>query len=84
MDTSPLLYPRLDYESQTKISQKRVKMVTASLIRHSMNPGMMIREISGEYTGETRELNPILEMYVDPEDLQHMKRILVHGCALPA
>ena len=61
VDSSPLLYPRLNYKSQTEISQERVKMATASLIRHSMNPGMMIRELSGEYTGETRELDPILE-----------------------
>ena len=55
-------------------------MATASLIRHSMNPGMMIRELSGEYTGKTRELDPILEERIDPEDLQHMKRILTQGC----
>ena len=80
VDSSPLLYPRLNYESQTEIPQERVKMATASLIRHSMNPGMMIRELSGEYTGETRELDPILEEHVDPEDLRHMKRILTQGC----
>ena len=61
-------------------SQERVKMATASLIRHSMNPGMMIRELSGEYTGKTRELDPILEKYINPEDLRHMKRILTQGC----
>ena len=72
LDSSPLLYPRLNYESQTEILQERVKMATASLIRHSMNPGMMIRELSGEYTGETRELDPILEEHVDSEDLRHM------------
>ena len=55
-------------------------MATASLIRHSMNPGMMIRELSGEYTGETRELDPILEEHVEPEDLRHMKGILTQGC----
>ena len=54
-------------------------MATASLIRHSMNPGMMIREISGKYTGETRQLDPILEQYINPEDLWHMKRIMIHG-----
>jgi hypothetical protein len=80
LDSSPLLYPRLDYANQTEISQERVRMATASLIKHSMNPGMMIRELSGEYTGETRELDPILEKYVDPEDLQHMRRILSQGC----
>ena len=70
LDSLPLLYPRLNYESQTEISQERVKMATASLIRHSMNPGMMIRELSGEYTGKTRELDPILEKYADPEELR--------------
>ena len=58
MDTSPLLYPRLDYKNQTEILQERVKMATACLVRHSMHPGMMIREIAGEYTGETTQLNP--------------------------
>ena len=80
MDTSQLLLPRLDYQQQTKISTERVKMMTAELIQQSMHPGMLVRKISGEISGETRELDPILEQHVDASNLEHMKRILVHGC----
>jgi len=83
MDYTPLLDPRLNYESQTEICPYRVDMATAGMIDNGMHPGMFGRFVSGEYTGEDRdpegtcsEIGP----HVDPVDLSQIHRILTQGC----
>ena len=83
MDFTPLLDPRLDYETQTEISQHRVDMATAGMIKYEMNPGMFGRCISGLYTGEERDVDATcyeLVGHVETEDLNHIRRILTQGC----
>ncbi|KAL7524758.1 hypothetical protein ACHAXR_000705, partial [Thalassiosira sp. AJA248-18] len=83
LDFTPLLHPRLNYQDQTKISNNRVDMATAAMIHYDMNPGMVVRFMSGEYTGETRDVQAIvkeIEQHVDPSDLAHIIRILTQGC----
>ena len=82
-DFTPLLYPRLDYESQTNIQQDRVEMTTALLVHYNMDPGLAVRFLGGEYTGEDRDIEgtcSAIAPYVKTEDLKSIERILMHGC----
>ena len=48
-----------------------------------MNPGMLLRYMKGEYTGESRSADAILEKvlpYIKPEDARHIHRIITQGC----
>jgi len=82
-DFTPLLYPRLNYESQTSIQQDRVEMTTALLVHYNMDPGLAVRFLGGEYTGEDRDAKgtcSAIAPYVQTEDLESIERILLHGC----
>ncbi len=83
VDFTPLLYPRLNYQEQTEIQQERVDMVTALMIRLDMHPGMVVRYIQGEFTGEERDVETVcntIEPFVSKEDLEHVRRIMTLGC----
>lgn len=83
VDTRPLLHPRLNYQEQTEIQQDRVDMATALMIRLGMHPGLVIRYIQGEYTGEERDIDTVcatIEPLVSNEDLEHVRRIMTMGC----
>jgi len=82
-DFTPLLYLRLDYESQTSIQQDRVEMITALLVHCNMDPGLAVSFLGGEFMGEGRDIKGICTViapHVQAEDLDLIGRILVHGC----
>ena len=83
LNFNDLVLPRYGYASQTEISQHRVDMATAAMIHFNMDPGFLVRFMSGEYTGEARDFTRVeqaIGQYIDPSDLAHIKRILTRGC----
>ena len=81
IDVRPLLFPRLDYTSHTRIDPKHVDLATALLVKSNMHPGMAIRYVQNELTGEGRDYEcRAVSKYALSQDLVHMKRILKTGC----
>jgi hypothetical protein len=60
LDFSKLKKPRLDYAAQLSISPAQVDLATACFIHYGLHPGMLIRYLNGEYTGKSRDAEPIL------------------------
>ena len=72
----------LGYENQLVVDMNRVDMVTSLALRSGLDPGRVVRTLGGEYTGASREVATILheiELVVNLEDYQHVKRILTKG-----
>jgi len=83
LDYSSLCEPRLDYNNQTTIDQKRVDMANAAMVHFGLDPGKFVRWMGGEYTGKSRDVSRVLSSvkdHVSPDDLAHIKRILCEGC----
>ncbi len=83
IDFSEVRLPRYDYAEQKKISQKRVDLALACAIHYGLNTGMVVQYLKGEYVGESRNSNKILEKvspYIDEVDCEHIKRIIDQGC----
>ncbi len=83
VDFTPLLEPRFNYQEQTEIQQDRVDMATALMIRLDMHPGLAVRYVQGEFTGEERDVETVcntIEPLVSKEDLEHIRRIMTMGC----
>jgi hypothetical protein len=83
LDFSHLKKPRLDYSTQECISQDRANLATACLIHYDLHLGMMIRYLKGEYVGESRDVQKIINKvtsFVCETDIVHIKRILTQGC----
>ena len=83
IDFSKVKLPRYDYADQTKILQERVDLVTACAIYYGLNTGMVVRYLKGEYVGESRDADKILEKvspYIDEVDCKHIKWIINQGC----
>jgi len=83
VDFTPLLRPLKNYESQISIQKERVDMATALLVHYGMHPGMVLRFLQGEYTGETRDVEKVCDAispHVDKKDLKQIRRILTEGC----
>jgi hypothetical protein len=59
-DFLELKKPRLDYAAQLSISPTRVNLAMACFIYYGLHPGMLIRYLNGEYTGKSRDAEPIL------------------------
>ena len=80
---SKVKLPRYDYAEQTKILQERNDLATACAIHYGLNTGMVVRYLKGEYVGESRNSNRILEKvspYIDEVHCKHIKRIIDQGC----
>eukprot|EP00984_Skeletonema_dohrnii_P032421 scaffold26528_cov83-Skeletonema_dohrnii-CCMP3373.AAC.3 len=57
-------------------------MVTSLMIWADLNPGIAVRYIAGEYTGEYRDVNAVINYihgHIDPQDEADVKRILTQG-----
>ena len=83
LDFSKVKLPRYDYADQIEISQERVDLMTACAIHYGLNTGMVVRYLKGEYVGESRDADCILEKvspYIDEADCVHIKRIINQGC----
>jgi hypothetical protein len=83
LNFSLLKKPRLDYSTQECISQDRVDLATACLIHYGLHLGMMIQYLKGEYIGESRDVQKIINKvtpFVCKTDIAHIKRVLTQGC----
>jgi hypothetical protein len=80
---SPLLEPRYNYKQQEYIDTSRVEMASAAMIHFGLVLGKFVRFLDGEYTGFTCNIHRTLSAvkdHISPEDVAHMKRILLEGC----
>jgi hypothetical protein len=60
-----------------------MEMASAAMIHFGLDPGKVIRFLSGEYTGQYRNVCCTLDAirdHVTSEDYGHIKRILLDGC----
>ena len=83
IDFTPLREHRCGYDSQLTIDPHRVEMANAAMVHFGLDPGKFVRWIGGEYTGQSRDVAFALAQaapHVHPEDLAHMRRILLDGC----
>ena len=83
VDWRPLLLPRLNYQSQSKIDINRVDMATALALRCGLDPGKNVRTLNGEFTAEHRDVKKVLSAVapvVSIEDFNQIRRILCEGC----
>ena len=68
LDFFPLKAPSLDYTNQQYISLHQVDLAMEGLIHNGMHPGMLLRYPKSKYTGESRNVNAILQKvspYID-------------------
>ncbi len=82
LDFSLLHKPQYNYESQAKISSRRVEMASAAMIHFSLDPGKLVRWLGGKYTGKCCDVNRTLTAvrdHVSTDDFNHMKRIFLDG-----
>ena len=83
MNFSTLKLPHFYYADQTKFSNERVELATACAIHYGLHTGMVIRYLKGEYVGESRDANSIIESvssYITKKDCNHIERIINQGC----
>jgi hypothetical protein len=83
LNFSLLKKSRLDYSTQDCISQDRGDLAPACLIHYGLHPGMMIHYLKGEYVGESRDVQKIINKvtpFVCETDIAHIKRVLTQGC----
>ncbi len=58
-------------------------MASAATIHFGLDPGKFVRWLSGEYTGQYRDIPQTLtaiQEHVTIEDYRHIKRIFLDGC----
>jgi hypothetical protein len=58
-------------------------MASTAMIHFGLDPGKFVHFLGGEYTGYTRNVHRTLSAvkdHISPEDLAHMKCILLDGC----
>ncbi len=83
IDFSPLLEPHYNYKQQEHIDTFWVKMASMAMIHFGLDPGKFVCFLGGEYTRCTLNVHRTLSAvkdHISPEDLAHMKRILLDGC----
>jgi hypothetical protein len=80
---SPLLEPGYNYEQQDHINTSPVEMASMAMIHFGLDPGKFVCFLGAEYTGYTHNVHRTLSVvkdHISPEDLAHMKQILLDGC----
>ena len=83
VDFSSLRLPRHDYISQVQIEPRRVWLLAACAVHYTLDFGLCIRYLDGEYTAKWRDVEGIIwavKGLVSHTDLNHMRRILDSGC----
>jgi hypothetical protein len=83
VDFTPICQPRLGYKDQTYINPHCIKMASAAMVYFGLDPGKFVRYLAGKYTGQHQDDQRTLDAvqnHVNPEDYEHIKRILLHGC----
>jgi hypothetical protein len=56
LNFTPLREPQLEYENQECIDPHRVEMANAAMIHFGLDPGKCVCFLSGEYTGQYRDV----------------------------
>ncbi len=56
LDFTPLREPCYRYKDQGAIDSHRVEMASAAMIHFGLDPGKFVRWLSGEYTGQYRDV----------------------------
>ena len=83
IDFLALRLPDPDYATRKEISKHLVWLMAACAVYYDLDFGLVLRYLSGEYTGEWRDVNEIVRTvspYVTDSDAQHIRRILETGC----
>jgi hypothetical protein len=76
VDFPPLHDPRLGYEQQDHIDPYRVETASAAMIYFGLDPGKVGRFLSGEYTGQYRDVRCTLDAirdHVTSDNYGHIK-----------
>ena len=82
VDFSPLRKPWLDYKEHTSVDCERARMMTACTVHYSLDTGLVVCYLGGEYTGAWRKPEEILPTAVtsmSSKMVGHMQRILGQG-----
>ena len=83
IDFTLLREPQLGYEHQECIDPYLVEMASAAMIHFGLDPGKFVRFLSGEYTGQYRDVWRTLDAvrnHVTADDYNHIKQILTDCC----
>jgi hypothetical protein len=83
VDFTPIHQPRLGYKDQTHIDPHLNKMASAAMVYFGLDPEKFARYLAGKYTGQHQDVQHTLNAvrnHVTPEDYEHIKWILLHGC----
>ncbi len=83
VDFTPIHQPRLGYKDQTHINPHCIKMASAAMVYFGLDPGKFVRYLAGKYTSQHQDVWRTLDTvqdHVTPEDYEHIKGILLHGC----
>ena len=83
IDFSALRQPDPDYATRKEISKHLVWLMAACAVHYDLDFSLVLRYLSGEYTGEWRDVEEIVRTvspYVSESDAQHIRRILETGC----
>jgi hypothetical protein len=76
VDFTPLQDPHLGYKQQDHINPYRVEMASAAMIHFGLDPGKFVRFLSGEYTGQYRDICRTLDAiqdHVTSDNYGHIK-----------
>ncbi len=82
IDFTPLRKPWLGYKNQECIDPY-IEMASTAMIHFGLDPGKSVHFLSGEYTGQYRDVWRTLDAVkgrVNTDDYNHIKRILMDGC----
>jgi hypothetical protein len=80
---TPLQDPNLGFKQQDHIDPYHVEMANMAMIHFGLDPGKFVRFLSGEYTGQHRDVHHNLDAvrdHVTSDDHDHIKRILLDVC----
>jgi len=83
VDCSLLREPRFNYEQQEWTDPHRVKMASAAMVHFSLNPGICVQWMGGEYTGYHRDVQRTLvavHPHVMAKNNNHIEQILLDSC----
>jgi hypothetical protein len=80
---APLRDPHQGYKQQDHINLYHVEMASAAMTHFGIDPGKFVRFLSGEYTGQYRDVRFTLDAirdHVTSDDYGYIKQILLDGC----
>jgi hypothetical protein len=80
---TPLQDPCLGYEQQDHINPYCLEMASVAMVHIGLDPGKFVCFLSGEHTGQYRDVCRTLDEiqdHVTSDDYNHIKQILLDGC----